>query len=113
MYKHPTDGHGRFEVGKRLLMAHVVYYERKHGPVPKGTHVHHKCEQPDCVNPDHLEPVTPAEHRQRHARYSWDDIRAIRCRHAEGERQSDLAREYGMSPGHMCMIIKEQTWREH
>lgn len=46
--------------------AHRVVYEILVGPIPQGRHLHHKCQVPRCVNPDHLEPVTPAEHGQRH-----------------------------------------------
>lgn len=57
-------GYGRFKwrVGHcdwRMLGAHVASYMLHHGPVPKGMHVHHKCNHPPCVNPDHLGLLTP------------------------------------------------------
>lgn len=42
------------------------YYERHVGPIPEGHHLHHTCETPMCVNPAHLEPLTPAEHTRLH-----------------------------------------------
>lgn len=52
----------------RGALAHRWYYERLVGPIPEGHHLHHICETPACVNPDHLEPLTPAEHKKRHAK---------------------------------------------
>lgn len=58
-----TYGYGRIYVPGRAssAMAHRVYYERHVGPIPEGFVLHHLCEQRDCVNPDHLKPVTHSE----------------------------------------------------
>lgn len=41
--------------------AYRVAHELFKGPIPKGYHVDHLCRVPSCVNPDHLEAVTPRE----------------------------------------------------
>ena len=35
-------------------LAHQVAYEESHGKVPAGMVVMHSCDNPGCVNPDHL-----------------------------------------------------------
>lgn len=91
---------------------HVVYYERKHGPVPAGYHVHHLCEVAECVNPDHLTPLSPAAHKQAHSSLRQEDVQDIRRRVRHGELQKALAAEYGISRQAVCDMVHGRTWRE-
>ena len=59
------NGYGVFYVAKRPLRAHRVSYELHVGPIPPGLQIDHLCRVRNCVNPDHLEPVTARENSRR------------------------------------------------
>ena len=55
------QGYGLFsiEVGRWSIRAHRYAYEHLIGPIPVGKVLDHiECDNPSCVNPSHLEPVT-------------------------------------------------------
>jgi hypothetical protein len=94
------------------------------GPRPPGQHVcHGPAGQSDC-SPDNIYYGSPrrnthdrkrdgtwmAGEQNGRAKLTWVLVREIRRRHKAGERQKDLAAEFGMARSVISGIIRGEIW---
>lgn len=122
-----TAGNGYGVIGHRSrnVYAHRIAYERAHGPIPDGLWVLHRCDNPLCINPDHLFLGTQRDNiddmvsKNRQCRgesitsskLTADLVREIRTKHASGRfSQRQLAREYHVGAMTINKIINRRTW---
>lgn len=112
-------GYGQLKVDGKVVYAHRLAWEVYYGaPVPDGMHVLHECDNPLCVNPDHLFLGTHQDNmkdRQSKGRFSstltQEQVDRIRERYAEGGvLQKELAEEYGVSHTTISRILSEVRW---
>jgi len=73
------DGYGQFSIGRSTAYAHRFAYEAAVGPIPPGMELDHLCRVRHCVNPAHLEPVTPRENVMRGQTPAAKNAAKTRC----------------------------------
>ena len=114
-------GYGRVGFNSRPNVgAHRVSWTLTHGD-PGEQFVLHRCDNPPCVNPDHLFLGTQADNnRDRHAKgrtggfvgtrnrakTSPEDIADMRDLRRSGMTQQDIADRFGLSRGNVAKIVK-------
>ena len=74
------NGYGHFRLGSKVVLAHRFSYERTRGPIPEGKVIDHLCRTPACVNPVHMEVVTPRVNTLRGDGISSINSRKTSCR---------------------------------
>ena len=112
-------GHGYVNYGGAGVLAHRLAYETWVGPIPDGHVVRHKCDNPPCINPDHLETGTLADNardmveRDRFfSKLTREDVLEIRQGLSmPGISQYHLADVYGVSASTISRINTNDHWR--
>lgn len=124
MYKNP-DGYGQITVDGRSRSAHRVSYAVNRGPIPEGWLVCHRCDNPSCVNPDHLFVGTNADnlgdmarkgrHKpckgEKHGRAKLTEADVIAIRASQGVSHSKLAAKFGISKTQITRIRGGEYWQ--
>lgn len=110
------NGYGKLYDGTRTVSAHRLAYETWVGPIPAGASICHRCDNPPCINPEHLVPGTTAENhadmrakgrRTDPVRLTDNQVTAIRVAHtgARGDT-TRLAVDYGVSVATVSLIVR-------
>lgn len=113
--------------GNPYILAHRYSYELHKGEIPEGMKVCHKCDNPECVNPDHLflgtqkDNMADASKKGRiryvahrgadngNAKLSAEAVRAIRTL-KDTNTVSALARDFGVSRRTISRIVSGDRW---
>lgn len=112
-------GYVQVKINKTRILAHRLSYEAFYGPLDENEVVRHTCDNPPCVNPNHLTKGSKRQNsrdavlRERFdTKLTWDDVSRIRALAFAGVRAHDLALKYDVSDPTILRIIKNESWTE-
>lgn len=109
------DGYGRYFYGGQMRAAHELAVTFTTGETrAKELDTCHSCNNPPCCNPKHLRFDTRASNvadmidagRQRRGRFTELEVVTMRTRYQAGARQTDIARDYGVTNGLISQIVR-------
>lgn len=107
--------------------AHRLSYEIHNGPIPDGLYVCHSCDNPPCVNPEHLflgtqrdnmgdmvqkgRLVAPSGETHGMSRLNTSKVLAIRKARSAGQTLQSIASEHGVGISTIHSVVKRETWK--
>ena len=124
-----NKGYGNFSVSGKAVFAHRYSYALVNGQIPESKHVLHKCDNPPCVNPEHLFLGSPADNmadrdaKGRHVPTPGESngnavltaglVAEIRSLYNTGEySQRTLAAIFKISQPHVSALVNNKRWSQ-
>lgn len=120
-------GYGAFYAQGQQRKATRVAWTLLNGPIPDGMNILHHCDNPGCVNPEHLYPGTTKQNAEDRvnrgrqpiafgtdnpsAKLCPDDVRMIRRLYATGNYSyKSVGKLFGVGTNAVRCIITGVTW---
>jgi hypothetical protein len=120
------NGYGRMSINNIPILTHRIAWEIENGPIPKGMHVLHKCDNPPCIKISHLFLGNQAINNQDCVQKGRDKKRGLRGEdhnqakltedqameiRASDEQGKTLAERYGVTQTTISEIQKGKSWQ--
>lgn len=124
------DGYGQLNYQSKGWLAHRLSWTLTNGPIPEGMCVCHSCDNPPCINPEHLFLGTNSENmadmkakgrrknvnageKNGRAKLTWEDVTEIRRAYAAKEvNQLQLAKKFPISQTSISLLLKNKIWKD-
>lgn len=115
-------GYGVLSYKHEKWLAHRLSFTLAYGSIPDNLYICHKCDNPKCINPEHLflgsqkDNLTDMTSKGRAAvgsdyhrsNLTDEDVKAIK---ADTRKQLVIAKEYGVSRTNISAIKTGRAWK--
>jgi len=102
------QGYGLIKSGETSLRAHRISVLMSGREIPDGCNVDHLCKNTSCVNPDHLEVVTPKENTLRGEGITAKNAKKTHCVHGHEftEESTKVRKNDDGSISRVCLMCQ-------
>lgn len=125
-----AQGYGKLATtgAQKGMKAHQASYKIHFGEIPKGLCVCHKCDNPPCVNPNHLFLGTHAENmrdkvlkgreydrrgeKNPNVKITWKKVAEVIRLVKSGKTQVEVAGMFDLSQNAVSRIVSGKSWRK-
>ena len=109
------DGYGKLRDGKNQRPAHRLIFSYFVEQIPSHLHCDHLCQVKHCVNPCHMEPVTPKINIYRSANAASLNVQKTHCLrgHPFNETNTRLSPDKRHRICRKCEYEKTKRLRQH
>ena len=120
------DGYSKIKINGKMVFLHRYIYEECFGFIPNDMIVRHKCDNPSCINPEHLQLGTHKDNmcdkkdrkrgrtcdrkgeKNTQAKLTKEQVYMIR---KDNRKQREIALDYGVSRQLISKIKTNKRWR--
>ncbi len=119
------DKDGYAQYGEKGNRVHRIVYEKHNGPIQENNCICHTCDNPRCINIDHLWEGTNKQNNEdkvskgrsvkgeKHhkSKLCVEDIICIKALYEYGTFQKKIAQKFNVSQSTISTIIRNEGWR--
>ena len=110
------DGYPKLRRGQRYWLMHRYVFTLARGEIPEGFNILHNCDNPSCINYQHMRIGTQADNmrdKMIRGRYNRNALTEKQVREIRKDERSyyEIGKSYGVTGNFIRKIKKGNSWK--